>query len=65
MPMSLASCVWVRAEGVVIVGQGTPIVEAIEGLVLMWVASDAEEWRAASHGCRSSRDLLPGGRRSS
>ena len=33
------------SPGVVLVAQWTPIAAVIESLVLMWVASEAEEWR--------------------
>ena len=34
-----------HSPGVFLVKQGTPLAEVIEELVMVWAASDAEEWK--------------------
>jgi len=45
MPLHVASCIASRTSaGVMLIVQALPIVQAVEDLILIWEASEAEEW---------------------
>jgi hypothetical protein len=40
------------SPGLLMVPQGAPAARVIESIVLIWIASESEEWIIASFGCR-------------
>jgi hypothetical protein len=51
-----------RVSGVFLVPLSLDVAAAIDELLLIWLASEAAEWRTGWSGCRFERSVQPGQR---